>query len=75
MMAVERELVRVLLTVGDTAEVAVPGWDQYARMPAGELMTALGVQDMSELPGRRFAAVVSAGEGDRPALEDLRPVE
>lgn len=60
-MTIERVTVRVLLLLGDQAEIVadVPPAerDEPARYPAADIATAVGVP-VSDLPGRRLTADV-----------------
>jgi hypothetical protein len=59
----ERVRVRVLLLVGDEAEIVADAADAGApaRYPVEEIAAAVGVS-ARELPGRRLTAVVGAGD-------------
>ena len=65
----ERVRVRVLLLVGDQAEITADAEDaaEPERYPASAIAEAVGLMP-KELPGKRLTAVV--GPGDR--LEDFR---
>lgn len=60
----EQARVRVLLTVGDQAEIVAdaPDAEDPVRYPSAEIAEALGVSE-GELPGMRLVADV--GPGDR----------
>ncbi|MER7814522.1 hypothetical protein [Streptomyces sp. NPDC096153] len=59
----ERVNVKVLLLVGDAAEIVADAPDPAApeRYPAAEIAEAVGVP-ADELPGRQLTAVVGAGD-------------